>query len=348
MAVPVSGTARVVDIRQGPTVPVYDLTVPGHHNFVAEGVVVHNCVLDTMERCEVPKDSPLWEWLPKPAGLSKATGWRSLSDVMKHFRRVDRDTWLAQYLNKKPNPASLIYPTFDNMTDEAEYVPGGGQVLVFYDWGFSDDTALLLVQERTKPLLHYNQFDEIVGNGKPERYWVRELIKRVMMLPDYDGLSWEEWEQVWNGRSPWPDHWPRCWPEASGDPNATVMRFEFKEHGIGASSAKRISHKVVSGQDVLRAAMLTADGRRSIFVHSRCKVTRMGFENLRAKQLPDGSYSAEPDPVASNHVWSHCPDSWRYGIWPVRRRLGLMPYIEEQEEKDVRDDNAGTMPDAGS
>ncbi len=293
------------------------------------------CIFDTMAPCEVPKDSPLWEWLPEE-GLTKAAGWRSYDDVMKHFRRVDRDTWLAQYLNKKPNPASLIYPMFDNVTDDAEYVPGGGPIYIWYDAGFTDNSAFLFVQERERskerPYLHYNQFDEIVGKGKAERSWIRECVKRVMLLPDYDGPSWETWMQIWQGKALWPDPWPTVWPEAAGDPSAAVMGFEFKEHGIGAQTAKMIGHKVVDGQDVLRAAILTADNRRSYFVHSRCIETFKSFDNLRARELPDGSYSREPDPAAANHVWSHTCDAARYGIFPQRRRLGLTPYLDTKEE----------------
>ncbi|MCH7608262.1 MAG: hypothetical protein IIC94_06825, partial [Chloroflexi bacterium] len=66
----------------------------------------------------------------------------------------------------------------------------------------------------------------------------------------------------------------------------------------------------------------------------RCRKTIAGLENLRARRLPDGSYSATPDPDAKNHRWSHCPDALRYLVWVLRRQLGLVAENEEETEEE--------------
>lgn len=47
--VPATASLHVVSITNGATVPVYDIGVEGEHEFVAEGVVVHNCYKENLE-----------------------------------------------------------------------------------------------------------------------------------------------------------------------------------------------------------------------------------------------------------------------------------------------------------
>lgn len=298
------------------------------------------CVLDTMAPCDVPADSPLWEWLP-PEGLSLADGWRSYDDVLAVFNRVDRDTWLAQYLNLVPEQRALIYPTFTdaNVTERAEWVPGAGQLYLAYDWGFTDPAALLLVQFRPdgdweerpdgrrwvpRPGTEaFWQFAELVGAGRSEREWVREVVRLVVGLEGYEGPDMAVWERIWRGRAPWPDPWPLVWPDAAGDPSAAQLRSELREHGIGVRKPASVRHPVESGQDVLRAAFHAGEGTRRYFVHPRCVETIAGLRNLRARRLPDGGWGRTPDPAPENHRWSHAPDAARYLVWAHRAKLGL-------------------------
>jgi hypothetical protein len=295
------------------------------------------CVIETINgaTCRDKAGNPLCDDCPLfNAGCEgralNADGWRSRNEIVRVFNRVGIDTWDAQYLCTKPDAKALIYSNFTaaNVTEEAEYVPEAGPIYLGYDWGFSDPTHIPLVQYRDGSFF---QFDELVGNKRSEREWVREVVRRITDLPTYsrNGQSpaaptYEEWEEIWSGKRPWPKPWPTVWPEiAAGDPSAVQLRSEFKEHGIGARSPGAVKHLVESGQDVLRAAISSAGNERRLYVHPRCTETIKSMTNYRAKELADGSFDTRPDPDPANHAFSHGADSLRYLMWTVRRALGL-------------------------
>lgn len=296
------------------------------------------CIFETMQPCtETCADDGclLYEWT-NGASIN-ATGWRSHADILSHYRRAGQDMWDAQYLCKKPEAKALIYAPFApaNVTEEAEYEEGNHPLFVFYDWGFTDSTHIDLVQYRDGAFF---QFDELVGSNKPERDWVREIVRRVTLLSGYNGPPYEPepdpdekppgwaprlcWQGMWL-KDEWPDSWPAVWPDAIGDPSAVQMRAEFKAHGISAAIPKKVKHEVEAGQDVLRAAICSGDGLRRYFIHPRCVKSIESLSRYRARMLADGSFDPRPDPDPANHAWSHGCDSKRYGVWRLRRWLGL-------------------------
>ena len=337
---------KVITLREGPTIPVWDITVEGLHSFVAQGVIVHNCIFETMQPCQpecAENDCRLYQWTN---GRSlQADGWRSHEEILSHWRRVGEDTWQAQYLCQKPEAKALIYASFGpaNITEAADYVPDAGPIFASYDWGFTDPTHIILWQWRDS----FYAFDELVGSNRPEREWVREIVRRICALPDYDGppydpeekpevipYGWvqrDSWSEIWAGRKPWPEKWPAVWPECTGDPSAVQMRSELKAHGLGAATPDKVRHNVEQGQDVYRAAICSADGERRIFFHPRCVKSIDAHSRYRARQLADGSFDPLPDPDAANHAFSHGCDSGRYLAWRHRRRLGL----GRMEDKDA-------------
>ena len=325
-----AGSVEVLAVKEGPAVEVWDICVPGLDSFVAEGVVVHNCVIETIDgsTCVDGDGAPLCEGCPIfAAGCEgralSAGGWRSRDEIIRTFNRVGSDTWEAQHLCRKPDAKALIYSNFgkSNITEVAEYIEGAGPLFMSYDWGFTDPTQIDLLQYRDGA---FYQFDELVGNQRSEREWVRLVVERIVSLPCYKGPPLDEWDQVWLGKKEWPHPWPDPWIEiAAGDPSAVQMRHELKEHGIGARGAQSVRHEVEAGQDVMRAAISTAGGLRRYFVHPRCKETIRAFESYRARELADGSFDPRPDPDPANHVFSHGTDSPRYLMWACRRYLGL-------------------------
>lgn len=265
------------------------------------------------------------------AGVLRA---EEIEDAKAHYsERMFRELYLAE----PADTMGLIYAPFSaaNITAEAVYVPDGGPIVLGYDWGFTDPTAIGMYQIRDARLY---QFAELYGSGMPERTWVRAAVRYIVALPGYDGPTYEQWEAIWDRNAPWPAPWPNVWPElACGDPSAVQLRAEFKQHGIGAASPKRVSHNVESGQDVLRALVLSANGERRLLVHPDCKQTIECFENYRAKELADGSYDARPDPSPENHRYSHGTDQGRYLAWAYRRRFGIRMSAAEEPEEEERD-----------
>jgi hypothetical protein len=263
-----------------------------------------------------------WHYAHITAMDAVAAGVLSAEEIEDARRTLNAADFAELYEARASESLSLVYAPFSgkNMTLAAEYEPGAGPFYVAYDWGFTDPTAIYFCQYRDGELY---VFDELYGHGRSEGEWAQAVVRRVCELPDYVGPSFDDWAKVWSGRVSQP-HWPDVWPDfAAGDPSAVQMRSEFKQRGISARAPKHVTHRVVSGQDVLRSLIMTANGVRRLFVHPRCVHLIESFEHFRATELEDGTFDPRPDAAPDNHVYSHAPDSMRYLAWAMRRMFGL-------------------------
>ena len=243
------------------------------------------------------------------------------AEVEDARRNLSERVFRELYLAEPADSLSLIYSPFStkNVTEDAEFVRDAGQIYVGYDWGFTDPTHIGLYQYRDGVLY---QFDELVGSGRSEASWVEEIVARIVALPGYYGPTLDGWREVWARRQPWPSPWPSPWPDASaGDPSAVQFRSELADRGIGGRSPEYVRHAVTSGQDVLRALILSGEDRRRFFIHPRCTRTVEAFKNYRATELAEGIYDPRPDPDPSNHTFSHGTDQARYLSWFLKKML---------------------------
>ncbi len=219
--------------------------------------------------------------------------------------------------DQREDAGGNIFPFSEaNVTEDADYKPGKGELRLSYRWGFNDATHICLVQQRGGV---FYVFDEFMGSGRSEREWVGDIVGRVTALPDYDGPTLEEWQAIWAGGGPWPRPWPRVWPDAVGDPNAVQMRTELKERAIGATPPDKAKHGVEQGQDVLRAAI--SSGR--LLVHPRCEETIRHLSSYRAKERIGGGFESVPDPGPANQIFAPGCESLQFLTWRLRRELGL-------------------------
>ena len=286
------------------------------------GVPIYEwCWLEALQPCTIEPDSPLYPYVPAvlredgKAVVIESDGWRLLADLEATHARVSEETWQVEYMNARPAAKALVYPVEPIVTEDAEYQPGAGPVIIGGDWGFTDLTAFVFAQLRGTELA---VFDLLEGKGISERDWARKVIDRICRLPDYNGPDMEEWKRIWKEADWRAATWPSCWPEVACDPSAAQLRFELKEHGVTVHSPKKVKHNIVPGQNVLRGAI-----QRGLIFHPRVESLLIARSNYRTKQLPDGSYTATPDPDERNHKWSHGLDALRYMVWSIRRRLGL-------------------------
>lgn len=217
--------------------------------------------------------------------------------------------------DQREDAGGNIFPfSEDNVSEDADYVPGKGFLYLSYRWGFNDSTHICIVQQRGGV---FYVFDELVGSGRSEREWVADIVGRVTVLPDYDGPTLEEWQAIWAGGESWPSPWPRVWPHAVGDPDAVQMRTELKEIAIGATPPEMARHGVEQGQDVLRAAISSA----RLIVHPRCEATIRHLSNYRAKERIGGGFEPVPDPSPGNSVFAPGCESLQFLMWRLRRTL---------------------------
>lgn len=76
------GYALVVEVADGRDVDVWDVAVPGLHNFIANGLVVHNC----------------WKECVEPHG------WLPVREVQRTRSMVTAEMWRVQYDGQEPSP----------------------------------------------------------------------------------------------------------------------------------------------------------------------------------------------------------------------------------------------------
>ena len=115
---------RIVSIKKREyTGPVYDLYVPGTHNFVAEGVFVHNCI-DELDKMSKEDSSGMHEALEQQqisiakAGINAVLQSRCslLAAANPKFGRFDQEELILPQINMLPSLISrfdLIFPIFD-------------------------------------------------------------------------------------------------------------------------------------------------------------------------------------------------------------------------------------------
>lgn len=283
------------------------------------------CILETALPCGVEcaaENCNLFRW--SEGRTRNATGWLTHEAVNKFHATVSEDNWAAQFLCLRPETKSYIYSVFgdNNISEEAEYKKDNAGIWLAGDWGFTDSTALLLCQYRDGQLF---VFDELVGGGVSEQEWTERLVQRITELPDYDGFNIEQWKQVWKTNDWTSVRFPNVWIDIGAiDPSAVQLRNELKIRGLAAAKPSKVKHKVISGQDIVRAMLQPGPlGKPRLVIHPRCVTTIQSFQKLRSEAKADGTFGERPDPSADNHKWSHCTDALRYLVWLTRKRFGL-------------------------
>lgn len=145
---------KVVEVIPYGKEDVYCMEVEDTHNFAAEGVFVHNCIFEVLEKCNrecfndpVHGDCPVYDHItpdgekkPLCGGIAhKCNGWYKIVDFIKKAQLLDWETWETQWRNLKPSGAILVYG--DYFKDEEPWVcepfdiPKTWQVVSAIDYG---------------------------------------------------------------------------------------------------------------------------------------------------------------------------------------------------------------------
>ena len=138
---------------------VYDLALPQSHNFIANGLVVHNCNLASVCLPQFLKPAPYQQKYQKPHTILVYTKpqchWCDLIKIFLEQQQFDCD---VQYINAdtkeqqewyKKEMRIVTYPrVFIDTLDNTELIEVGG---------FEDTVRLL------RPVLDYEKLEEVVG-----------------------------------------------------------------------------------------------------------------------------------------------------------------------------------------
>lgn len=91
--------------------PVYDITVENDHNFIAEGIVVHNC---------------------KGEKATRSTGWVPRIDAEQLKKTMSEEAWATQYLCSKPSTHGLVMYNFEHSFAKASDLDHGNLIPLDY------------------------------------------------------------------------------------------------------------------------------------------------------------------------------------------------------------------------
>lgn len=163
---------RVESVREAPAIAVYDLTVPGPHNFLANGIVVHNCVFEIIEKCPEERHQngagcetcPLKnickeqvydeqfggkKFVEGPGRAARANGWMKIEDVIQKYRDISWDVFRSQWLSERPETAGLVYPMFNVDVHVIDYeISQNFPIACGIDFGFINPSVQVAVQHR--------------------------------------------------------------------------------------------------------------------------------------------------------------------------------------------------------
>lgn len=299
---------RVAAVERGCLEPVFDLTVPGTHNFLAEGVVVHNCVFEIIENCpperhregEGCKVCPLmeickekvWdertmmsEWVPGPGRAARAHGWMRIDDVIAKYRSIPWDVFRAQWLSQRPETSGLVYPMFEEDIHVIDYTyTPNYEVLVGIDFGFTNPSVAVYIQPQPNGDMIIFHEDYEAGRTADE---FAESIKREPFFK--------------------PDQMRIADPANAGD-RATLIK-----HGVPNEPADKSQTKgessIVNGINLVRW-VLAPKGRPTpiLYVDRRCRNTIREFKRYHHPDEREGR-NLDETPMKQD---DHSMDSIRY------------------------------------
>jgi hypothetical protein len=328
---------RVASVESAGQAAVYDLEVPGTHNFVANGVVVHNCVYEIVQNCPptrhkdgagcrgtgVPRpgqqfpddacplaadclykgvdDEGFEGYLDGPGKAAKSQGFMPLDDVIKKYRTLDEDTWKSQWRSERPSVKGLIYPQFTakNIIPRGEFQ--WNPMLPVYagvDFGFTNATAMVFVQ--------------MTADGKLVAFaeWIKDGFTSPETARIFKSLPWGQAAMK-------PGSWVR------GDPAAADARAVWSQNGIPILAAdnslmpSRSTPDDDSGIAKLRWCFSPMGIQDPLlYICEECDVLIEQLQVYHVKDVPEDRNEAE----APQKVNDHGPDALRYVINGLIRR----------------------------
>lgn len=114
---PVVANHVVVSVEDAGEMDVWNMEVEDTHTFIAEGIVVKNCIWETVQTCEMPDceeckkviRSDNESFFEHCAGKAReADGFYAIEDAWRKFKLLDPDVWDAEWEGKKPSTGGLV------------------------------------------------------------------------------------------------------------------------------------------------------------------------------------------------------------------------------------------------
>jgi hypothetical protein len=246
--------------------------------------VLRWCLMEVLERCPAERACAtclLWNECGG-AAKTRCDGFVSIDDAIRIKQRVSLDTWESEMLCRRPSRRGLVFPTFDRCVHVTDREPAPGAALsLALDFGFHNPFVCLWIATTDAGATHV--LDEYVQSGRTVEEHVVEIESR-------------QWGRV---------------PRIACDPAGAARNEQTAESNVkllrrrGYTVRTRAS-RIVDGIEMVRAALMTADGAVRLRVNPRC------VRLIKAMQ----AYSYAPDGAGELPVkdgeHDHLIDALRY------------------------------------
>lgn len=245
----------------------------------ADKPVIKWCILDVLEKCPPERDCKTCPLQPDCDGAAKrADGFVRIDDAIAIKQRSSRESWESEMLCLRPSTKGAVFPTFDPSVHLKNAVPSG-QFTLSLDFGFSSPFVCLWIADDGA---NVHVFDEYVQSG----------LSLDEHLVEIEGRPWGRIRNITcdpagNNRS-----------DQTAESNVVLLR---KRQYI-VRYRKSI---IADGLELIRTALKTGDGRRSLFIHPRCT------QLIRAMQGYHYASSRSEIPVKDGQH-DHLIDALRY------------------------------------
>lgn len=265
-----------------------------------------------------------------PTDLTQFSGYFKWDDLITRVRTLDKETFLAQWMCRKPDSSGLIYPKFDEILNNAPnfIVDTEKQIQIWEDFGYAKThpNAISFVDVRIERM-SFTVFDELYLTEKTTQDIIIAVIQKLqahgLVAPELKDVTRDQllsWIPVGSYQVNYAEFFTKVqlWiPDYHGLTEIADRR----KYGCPIPYPAKVTDEIVEEASKLYLkengiphVRNFIDERRAKWVMDQTPSSRNDFLSYSKRKRPDGTYSDEP--MKEN---DHAPDNVHYGTvynWP--------------------------------
>jgi hypothetical protein len=277
-----------------------------------------------------------------PEDLTKFSGYFKWEDLITRVRTLDEETFLAQWMCRKPDSSGLIYPKFDEILNNH---PGfilntEKPIQIWEDFGYAKThpNAIGFVDVRIEQM-EFTIFDELYITESTTQNIIISIIQKLQSLdlvePHLKNISREELLR-WIPQGDYQINYAEFFTKVQmwiPDYHGLTEIADRRKYGCPIPDPTKITHELLHGTDCQKVncemkdisklylkengiphVRNFIDERRMKMVMDKTIESRNDFLSYSKKRKPDGTFT--DDPAKEN---DHAPDYVHYGTvynWP--------------------------------
>lgn len=317
------------------------------------------CVWETMEPW--PEDVETQEKIKKvfidkfgdlellPSNLNLFRGYFAWSDLITRVRTLDKETFLAQWMCKKPDSSGLIYPKFDEVLNDAPnfILNTEKQIQIWEDFGYAKThpNAIGFVDVEIEKM-SFTIFDEVYVSEMTTQdiiiSVIQKLQERDLVEPHLKLITKEQllkWIPPGSAQINYSEFFTKIqmWiPDYHGLTEIADRR----KYGCPIPFSTKVTDDIVAESSKLYLkengiphVRNFIDERRMRMDMARTPMSRNDFLAYSKKRKPDGTWTDDPA-----KEFDHAPDYTHYGTvynWPNLAYVSFSQDLPQTDENQI-------------